>query len=104
MTKRSITERIAEIETKENELKQKKKKLKAELSKQTRNARTKRLIEIGAIVEKALGIELDTPEKREKLLSLMIQERPGRNNTTYCYGTFFRKQIDESFPCGQEHK
>lgn len=104
MATRSITERIAEIEAKENELKQKKKKLKAELSKQARNARTKRLIEVGAIVEKALGIELDTPEKREKLLSILIQERPGRNNSTYSYGAFFRKQIEENIPAHQEHK
>lgn len=104
MATRSITERIEEIEAKENELKQKKKKLKAELSKQARNARTKRLIEIGAIIEKALEIELDTPEKREKLFSILIQERSGRNNSTYSYGEFFRNQINEHIPEKQEYK
>jgi len=95
MANKTIDERIAEIEAKENRLKQQKKKLKAEQSKQARNARTKRLIEVGAIVEKALGIEFDTPEKKEKLLSLLVQERNGRNGSTYSYASFFREQIEK---------
>lgn len=95
MSTRSIEERLAEIEAKENRLKQQKKKLKAEQSKKARNARTKRLIEIGAIVEKALGIELDTPGKREKLLNLLIEEREARNGNTYSYASFFRNKIKE---------
>lgn len=75
MANKSIDERIAEIEAKENKLKQQIKKLKAEQSKQARNARTKRLIEVGRIVEKAIGIEFDSTEKKELLHSLLIQER-----------------------------
>lgn len=55
MAARSFEERLADIEAKENALKLKKKKLKAEQSKKERNARTKRLIEVGAIVEKYCG-------------------------------------------------
>ena len=95
MAGKTIDERIADIEARENRLKQQKKKLKAEQSKQARNARTKRLIEVGAIIEKALGIELDTPEKKEKLLQILIQERNGRNDTTYTYGSYFREQIEK---------
>lgn len=95
MTTRSIDERIAEIEAKENKLKLQKKKLKAEQTKQERNARTKRLIEIGAIMEKALGTQLDTAEKRNALFSILVQERPGRNNSIYSYASFFREQIEK---------
>lgn len=95
MAKKTIDERIADIEARENKLKQQKKKLKAEQSKQARNARTKRLIEVGAIVEKALGVEFDSPEKKEKLLSILTQERQGRNGSIYSYGSYFREQIEE---------
>lgn len=101
MTTRSIDERLADIEAKKNRLKQQEKKLKDELSKRERNARTKRLIEIGAIVEKALAIELDTPEKREALLSIFVQERPSRNGGMFSYGSSFREQI-EKLSSGQE--
>lgn len=101
MPTRSIDERLADIEAKKNRLKQQEKKLKAELSKQARNARTKRLIEIGAIIEKALAIELDTPEKRETLLSILVQEHSDRNGGTHSYGSFFREQI-EKLSTGQE--
>lgn len=95
MASKTIDERIADIEARENRLKQQKKKLKAKQSKQARNARTKRLIEVGAIVEKALGMELDTPEKKEKLLQILVQERRGRDNSTYTYGSYFHDQIDK---------
>lgn len=101
MTTRSIDERLADIEAKKNRLKQQEKKLKDELSKRERNARTKRLIEIGAIVEKALAIELDTPEKRKALLSIFVQEQLSRNGGMYSYGSFFREQI-EKLSTGQE--
>ena len=91
-TNKTIDERLADIEAKENRLKQQKKKLKAEQSKQARNARAKRLIEIGAIVEKALGIELDTVEKREKFSTILMQ---GKIGTTYTYGSYFREQVEK---------
>lgn len=93
MANKSIDERIAEIEAKENKLKQQKKKLKAEQSKQARNARTKRLIEVGAIIEKAIGIEFDTPEKKEQLLSLLTTERSNKYGVTYTYAAYFRDQM-----------
>ena len=94
MDAQSINKRLADIEAKENRLKQQKKKLKSELSKQARNARTKRLIEVGAIDEKALKIELDTPEKKEAFLSILIKERTDRNGNTCTYGEYFRNEIN----------
>ena len=59
MARRTVEERIADIEAKENALKQQKKKLKAEQSKQRRNARTKRLIELGAEVKSIINLSDD---------------------------------------------
>lgn len=75
MATKTIDERIAEIEAKENALKQKKKRLKAEQSRKVRNARTKRLIETGAVVEKAMGMEFDTEEKRKALMDFLESKK-----------------------------
>lgn len=92
--RKSINERIAALEEKEKQLKAQKKKLKAQQSQAERKARTKRLIETGAVLEKALGISLDTEAKRQALLDILIQERPGRNGSTYSYAAYFRKSIE----------
>lgn len=92
--RRSVDERIAALEEKEKQLKAQKKKLKAQQSQAERKARTKRLIETGAVLEKALGISLDTEAKRQALLDLLIHKRPGRNGSTYTYASFFRAEIE----------
>lgn len=68
---RPIDERLAEIEAKQNKLKQIEKKLRAEQSKQARNARTKRLIETGAVVESVLGKEFNNPKDRESFKKIL---------------------------------
>lgn len=54
-TRKSIDEKLAELEVQKNQLKEKEKRLKAQQKEQDRKARTKRLIEIGATVENVLG-------------------------------------------------
>ena len=92
---RTIEERMADIEARENRLKQQKKKLRAEASKKERNARTKRLIEVGAIVEKALEMSLDTPEKKEALLHLLIDKRTNKQGQSTSYAAYFRDYIEK---------
>ena len=92
--RKSIDERIAELEEKEKKLKAQKKKLKAQQSQAERKARTKRLIEIGAAVEKALGISLDSENKRQALMDILTQERVAKNGSTYSYATYFRNSIE----------
>lgn len=70
-------QKIIAIQSKINKLKQDEKKQKAIVQKKQRNARTKRLIEIGAEVESVLGSEIskdDLPKLRQFLID---QERRG---------------------------
>lgn len=65
---RRTTEEIIKAEEEKMAIKkQRLKEFKKRNLEEQRKKRTKRLIETGAVVEKALGIELDTIEKREKL-------------------------------------
>ena len=91
---RSAEERIAELDKKIEQIKAQKKAILQREKQAERKARTKRLIEVGAIIESTLGIEFDNPAKKEKLQQLLIQERPTRNGGTYSYAAFFRSQID----------
>lgn len=61
-----IEEQIANAKAQKAKIEQRLARLKAEQSKRERNARTKRLIEIGAVVEKFAG----APIEREDLPSL----------------------------------
>ena len=75
--KRSIDERILELQEKQKQLKEQEKKLKSQLTQAERKVRTKRLIEIGAIAENVLG----KPILKEDLLNfkefLELQEQRG---------------------------
>lgn len=68
--KRSIDERILELQEKQKQLKEQEKKLKAKQSQSERKERTKRLIEIGATVENVLGKSIckeDLPKLKDFL-------------------------------------
>jgi hypothetical protein len=68
--KRSIDERISELQEKQKQLKEQERKLKAQQSQAERKKRTKRLIEIGATVESVLGKSInenDLPKLKEFL-------------------------------------
>lgn len=55
--KRSLDERIAELQEKQKQLKEQEKKLKAKKSADERKKRTRRLIEVGGTVYSVLGRE-----------------------------------------------
>lgn len=63
--RKSLADKIADLEAREEKLKQQKRKLLSEQSKKEKAARTHRLCEIGGIVEKVYGKPLDTIAKRE---------------------------------------
>ena len=71
--KRSIDERISELQDKQRQLKEQEKKLRAQQSQAERKARTKRLIEIGATVESVLGKPI-TKDDLPKLKSFLEQQ------------------------------
>lgn len=94
MAARSIEERLDEVHKKQEQLKAKEKALKAKQSQAARKARTKRLIEVGAIVEKSLALEFDTQEKRDKLLNLLTKTRSDQNGYTYTLASWLRQYFD----------
>ena len=59
MPRKSISEKLAELEEKQKKLKEKAKALKAIQSRDERKKRTRRLIEIGATVEKVFGSPIE---------------------------------------------
>ena len=71
--KRSIDERISELQDKQRQLKEQEKKLRAQQSQAERKARTKRLIEIGATVESVLGNPIEK-EDLPKLKNFLEQQ------------------------------
>lgn len=75
---RPAEERAKEIEQKISQLEARKKAILARDKEAARKARTKRLIEIGAEVEAALGVTLDSPDQRAALgRHLRIQQAHG---------------------------
>lgn len=84
-SKRSYAERREEIAVKIDQLKAIDRQLRAKQSKEERNKRTKRLIEVGATVEKVLGRAI----KKEELPKLMnfLQQQEDR-------GSYFSKAMN----------
>ncbi len=73
MAERSIEERIAELQKRQEQLKAKEKALKAKQAQAERKARTKRLIEIGGAVESVLGCPIPK-EDLPKLIAFLNQQ------------------------------
>lgn len=73
MTK-SIEEQIAELDRKVAQIRARKSQLMARRRQADEKARVHRLIQVGAILEKATGIQFDTKESREEL-STVLQTR-----------------------------
>lgn len=67
MARKTDEEKLQELNKKMEQLQNQKKALLARQKNEERKARTKRLIEIGAEIEAALGFSLDTPEARKAL-------------------------------------
>lgn len=93
MTKRTVDERIAALDEQAEVIKARKQKLLAQKKEQDRKARTHRLIETGAIVEKALGMEFNTPEMRQRLLDVLLQEVVDRNGNKTSWAQFIRSKL-----------
>ncbi|MFT9601094.1 hypothetical protein [Mesobacillus sp.] len=69
MARKTDEERLQELEDKIKQIEEKKRLVKARLSQKERKARTKRLIEVGAVFEKYFGIE--GPEEAEKVARVL---------------------------------
>ena len=95
MATKTYEERIAELQKKQEQLKQQERALKAKQAERERKMRTKRLIEVGAIVEKALNRELRTPEERQALLDILIEPRqPKADGSTYSWSGSINNALD----------
>lgn len=88
MVKRTDQERIAELQQKKAKIIEQEKKLKAKIAKEERNKRTKRLVETGAVIESALGMQFDTKEEREKLLHVLTCARESQNGNSFSLANF----------------
>ena len=97
MAERKTNEqRLAELEKKMKQLKAQKKELQARQRGAEHKARTRRLIEIGAEVEAALGFSLDTIEARKALGEfLKLQESRGLWVTKHIQQATAAAQKDE---------
>lgn len=71
-TRKSDAERLQELEKKMEQLKNQKKAIQARVSEQNRKARTRRLIQLGALSEKYFGCPDIEPEEFEKLLKHIV--------------------------------
>lgn len=75
--KKSIEERLAELDKKEKQIKERKKALLARERQAERKARTKRLIEIGGAVESVLGRPIEKKDLPKLIAFLKQQEERG---------------------------
>lgn len=87
MAQRSYEERIEELQKRQEELKEQEKDLRKRASEQKRKMRTRRLIEIGGVVESVLGREFEEDDKKRLFNFLSRQERNGK---------FFTKAMSEA--------
>ncbi len=81
MARRSYDERIAEAEKKQEQLKAQLRELKNKKSQEARKKRTKRLIELGGIVEKVLGRET-TEEDKDRFYNFLVSQNDRGNYFT----------------------
>lgn len=93
MANKTIEEQIAELQKKQSQLKAKEKALKAKQTQAERKARTKRLIEVGAVIEKAFDIEFREPEQREKLLHILTEEKTNARGQTYSWACAIKSAL-----------
>ena len=75
---KSYEERIAALQKRQDELKEQTKDLQRRAKEAERKKRTRRLIEIGGIVESVLGREFNDSDKLKLLHFLQNQERNGK--------------------------
>lgn len=78
MSKRTFEERIEELKRKQEQLKEQERDIRRRASEEARKKRTRRLIEIGGIVQSVLGRELEDEDKERLIRFLNQQERNGK--------------------------
>ncbi|SDW15429.1 Conjugal transfer protein TraD [Lachnospiraceae bacterium KHCPX20] len=89
MAARSYEERLSELQKKQEQLKAQERALKKRQSEDERKRRTRRLIELGGIVESVLGRPTTDDDKLRLMNFLKKQERNG---------SFFTKAMNEVVP------
>lgn len=103
MARATLEERIANQEKKVLEEQQKVaiqkerlRRLQNALKEKERKARTRRLIENGAILEKISGREVDTPEMREFILHWFFSEKKKRDGGTFTFAQLFQNALSSA--------
>jgi hypothetical protein len=81
----ALQQRIDRLTRQQEQLKARKRQLLARASQQERKARTRRLIQIGAVMEKGLGMELDE-QGRSLLLEELTTVKHGNDGETTTLG------------------
>ena len=87
MPQKSFDERIAELQKRQEQLKVQELALRKRHSEEERRKRTKRLIELGGIVESVLGRPVMDEDKGKLLNFLKMQESNGNYFTRAMNGT-----------------
>lgn len=90
----ALAQRMEKLQEERAELENQRKVLQKEIDEKERKARTKRLIEIGAGVESALGYSLDSPEARKAFCDF-IKSQEAR-------GKWVTKAIEQAVPAAPE--
>lgn len=78
MARRSEEERLAELDKRMEQLKARKQMIQTQISQKERKARTRRLIQIGAIFEQYFGVQLNEQVAADVIKNLheLANERP----------------------------
>lgn len=91
--KKTLEQQVAETE-------EHLKKLKAKQRAEARAARTHRLVETGAVVEKALGIEFTEKGDREQLLRVLCKTRRRNDGSTWTWAEAIAQAYSDSVTGG----
>lgn len=94
---RSMEDQLRDIEEQQKRLTERKRRIRRRMSDQARKARTKRLIETGAIYEKATGITAESEDDRARL-SRALESRIRVDGTTVRIGALIARIYDQTKP------
>lgn len=92
MAQKSYDERLVELQKRQEQLKAQEKALKKRQSEEERKRRTRRLIELGGIVESVLGRNTTEEDKIKLLNFLKKQEANGNYFTKAMNGTAVKNE------------
>lgn len=98
MTKKTLEEQLSEMQKKKIALEARIKSTKAKAKEAERKARTHRLIEEGAIIEKAMAPLNE--EERQRLLEFLTKENPSKPESQNTLGKYILGKIREQKSTG----